>query len=590
MKKQIVNDFVNDWMAKIKAGIDYRKKYSTRKSWDDYRKMYRGQWAEQLVPVNKIYSYGRTLIPRVYFRAPRVSVTATRPDLVWHAKVVEEIDNQLIRRALLKKTLKKACLDSFLCGIGPIKLGYDSEFGYLPEQAISEDGETATQFGTEDGTTIEYREGIEPGMPWALRVRPEDVVVPWGAQDEDNLPWIAHYILRPLDDVMQDQKYRIDKDHPLTGTRAPSIDDRKGAPFRPRDERDKDVNYAELWEVRSLRDGKIYVFCENQVLMAEKDELQIDGLPWEFVIFNRDPEYFWPIPDAHLLAPQQTELNDTRTQASRHRAIALLKFLYKRGAMKEEELTKFLSGLVGPAVAVEEAVENINNAIIQIQPHVPPDLYQESMAIIQDMRETMGFTSNQQGEFSAGLSPRSATEAMIVEQGFSLRVDERKDIVADVLVNIVRKWNQFIFKLWTKAKVVRIVTPQGEPFWLEYTGDQIKGEYLLSVDPDSGMPVTKGLKYEMGKDLMKTFGGDPLIDQVGLRQISLSTYADVDPRVGQLLSVPPGMDAALAASQRQPTPIVGGGGKGSGGGRQGSSPERPLEFEAFKNRMAGGRG
>jgi len=304
-------------------------------------------------------------------------------------------------------------------------------------------------------------------------------------------------------------------------------------------------------------------------------------------MFNPDPEYFWAIPDVSMLEPQQKELNDTRTQASRHRAIALLKFLYRRGTIKEEELTKFLSGIVGPAVAVEQEAENIANAIVTLQPHIPPDLRAEALGILSDMRETLGFSQNQEGAFSP-YHGKTATETMTVEQGFEVRVDERKDLVADLLVRIVRKWNQMIFRLWTQEKVVRIVSPQGEPFWINYTGDQLRGDYLLTIDPDSGMPVSKGLKYQMGKELMELFGGDMLIDQIGLRQVVLENYDAVDPRVSRLLSATPGMSPMAIAAARQPTPMQGGGGKGAGGGRQGSSPEKPMDLTAFKTKMQGG--
>jgi len=578
--------FVDDWMTQIKAGLDYRKKYSTRDRWDDFRKYYRGQWAEGIVPVNKIFSYGRMLMPRVYFRAPRVTVTPPRPDLTWHAKVVEAIDNILIKEALLKWTLKMSTLDTYLCGVGPIKIGYDSEFGYIPEQAATEDGETATQVSTEEEfEKIEYNVGVRPGMPWAFRVRPEDVVVPWGATDAIALPWVAHYVLRPLDDVMQDQKYRNTKE--LKGTRTPSIEEQRRVEFRPRTQRDKGVVYAELWEVRDVKTKQIMVFCEDQMLMSTEDVLQIEGLPWEFIMFNPDPEYFWAIPDASILEPQQKELNATRSQASRHREIALLKFLYKQGAIEKEELAKFLSGQVGPAVAVKADVENLATAITTLQPHIPPDLYKEYSAIINDMREELGFSQNQEAAFSP-YHGKTATETMTVAEAFESRIDERRDIVSDALVNIIRKWNQFIFAFWTKEKVVRIVTPQGEPFWIKYTGDELEADYFLSIDAESGMPITRALKYQMGKELIEIFGGDQLINQPLLRQIVLDNYTPVDPRVGQLMQTQFGGTPEILAAQRQPTPI-GGPGKGAGGGRVGSSPERPMEFEEAKKRFAGGR-
>ena len=95
--KKKKDEFTSHWMTQIKSGLEYRKKYSVKDKWETYRKYYRGQWAESIVPINKIFSYGRMLIPRVYFRAPRVTVTASRPDLIWHAKVVEALDNLLIK-------------------------------------------------------------------------------------------------------------------------------------------------------------------------------------------------------------------------------------------------------------------------------------------------------------------------------------------------------------------------------------------------------------------------------------------------------------------------------------------------------------
>jgi len=585
-KAEVVEPFVNDWMTQVRAGVDYRKKYSTRENWDKYRKYYRGQWAEGIVPINKMFSYGRTLIPKVYFRAPRVTVTTTQPGLIWHAKVVEALDNLLIKEMMLKYTLKRSALDSFQCGVGPIKLGYDSEFGYIPEQAVGDGGETVTQVSTkESGESIEYRQNVRPGMPWALRTRPEDVIVPWGSEDQYNLPWVCHYVLRPLDDVKQDQKYKnTDK---LQGTRTPMMaDDNRNQPsFRPRIKKDKGVTYCELWEIRDVKTREIIVISENQLLMSTHDVLQThEGLPWEFVTFNPDPEYFWGIPDAHIAAPQQEELNDASSQTSKHRAIALLKFLYSRGAFKEEEINKMLSGEVGPAVAVDG--ETLAAAVQVLQPHIPPDLYRDMQHQIQAMREELGISQNQEGSFSP-YHGKTATESNIVSEAFEGRVDERKDIMADVLVRIIRKWNQFLFKFWTEEKVVHIVTPEGEPAWIKYTGDELKGDYLLSIDADSGMPVSQGLKRQLSTEMFKALNGDPLIDQMLLRQIALENYAAIDPRIPMLIQPEQMAPGQAVAGARQPTPIYGGGGgKGAGGGRQGSTQRQPEGIDEFKKRKA----
>lgn len=589
-QKKEKNELATHWANQITSGEEFRKKYSSYNKWPEYRKMYRNQWASGIVPINKIFSYGRSMIPKVYFRAPRVSITATHPSLVWHAKVVEAIDNVLIRQAMLKGTLKRSILDAFLCGIGPIKLGYDSLYGYDPRQAIDSSGGTATQVSTKTGEKIEYQTGVNPGMPWALRVMPDDIVVPWGTRSSSSLPWIAHRILRPVDDVKGDQKYEVTARGRIEGTRAYNKDGRRTS-YQPAMKYPSDQVLAELWEVRDIKTGNVYVICEEQLLLSANDPLQINGVPFEFITFNEDSEYFWPISDASILEPQQLELNDTSTQEARHRAIALLKFLYKKGAIDKENLEKLLSGNVGPGVEIS-GEDPLGTAIMLLQPHVPPDLRIAMKGILQDMQESLGLGANQMGNFSP-YHGKTAAESMIVNESNENRQDERRDIVSDVLVNIVTKWNQMLFTFWQEERVTEIVTPEGQPFWIKHTGDELRGNYLLNIDPDSGMPITRTLKYQMAQDMFKTFGGDPLINQVGLRQMLLDHYSAVDPRASGLLNVPQDADPQAIANERQPAPMLGGGKGGLTRGKSGpggGGMKEPIELAAFaKQRQGGGQ-
>ena len=581
-------EFTADWISRINAGLDFRKKYSSEKKWSTYRKYYRGQWADGLLPVNRIFSYGRSLIPRVYFRSPRVTVTPTRPELAWHARVVEELDNMLIQQMMLKATLKKASLIGYLCSVGPIKLGYDSEFGFSQAQIIGSEGYTATQESkTEEGERIEYHENVIPGMPWALPVQPEDVVVPWGSVDAASLPWIAHRIYRPLSDVKQDQKYKNTSE--LTGSRSPDTNRRfastkKAGPG-------KTEPYAELWEVRDYKSRSIFTICENTLILSDQDDLQIAarGLPWEFIIFNEDPEYFWGIGDCEILEPQQLELNEVRTQESQHRRIALLKFLYKKGALSAEQLDHFLSGQVGPAVEINEA-EILSNAITVLQPHIPPDLAAEAQRCLNDMQESIGFGPNQGAAYKGG-TPPTAQEAGLVNQSFETRIDERQDILSDVLVRIIKKWNQYIFNFWTEEKIIQITSPQGTPFWVQYTGDQIKGDYFLQVDAESGMPISRMLRFQSANQLFKTFNGDQTIDQLLLRKILLSAYTPVEPLVRNLLTSGPEVDPQMEGMRRQPTSLPGKAGELQvpvSTGNRGGGPKAPGDEAVPLDQLAKG--
>ena len=61
-----MSDKATEWTHRIKKGEEFRKTFSSYNNWKAYRNMYRNKWDEDILPVNKIFSYGRMLIPRVY--------------------------------------------------------------------------------------------------------------------------------------------------------------------------------------------------------------------------------------------------------------------------------------------------------------------------------------------------------------------------------------------------------------------------------------------------------------------------------------------------------------------------------------------
>jgi hypothetical protein len=563
---------VTKWENELKSGREFREKIISTNDVEKYKKMYRGDWKKTILPVNRIFSYGRSMIPRVYFRSPTITITPRTPQKAMHARVVETLINWLIYEINLKYTMKRSALDGYYAGTGPIKLGFDSEFGYIPEQATGEnDGKTATRFGVKSGADIEYNANVKRGMPWAISIPSQDVIVPWGFRDGWALPWICHEFVRPAKDVRQDQKYNSNRKKVKGGFVRDNKRSLSGIqPYRAREGQE----FCLLQEIRTVRTKEILVICEGMLLLEEKDELQIEGLPWEFVQYNPDPDWFWAIPDVRMLEPQQLELNEIRTQASRHRRLALIKFLYLAGSLEEDELNKLLGEHLGPGIKVNG--DNVEAAIKILQPHIPPDLWQEAQEMLGDFRETMGFSRNQAGEFAGRRTPPTATESQIVQAGSEIRVDERRDIMADVLVSISRKFLQMIFKFWTAERLIKVVGPQGAELWLKYTGDELKGEYDFRLDPDSGLPVTRGLRYQQAEKLFGMLATSPYVDQQMLHKMLLRQFEWIDPSWQLILnpSQNPNMPMVMPG---MPPP---GGQKGGGQG-----PGRPVSIgEGSKNK------
>lgn len=558
------NKRAQEWEEQIELGLKYRQKFSSEAFWSTFRENYRGKWKGKIIPINRVFSLGRSMIPRVYFRNPSIMVTATHPMYEAQARVLESVDNYIIREIKLKKAMKKGALHAYLSGTGPIKLGYDSEFGYIPEQAVDENAGTITQVGKKTGELIEYNVNVKSGMPWALPCRPEDIVTPWGYDDADGLPWICHLIFRPLEDVKNDQKYRNTAN--LKGGFKEKVNIKN--PYADTINSNS-VKYCLLKEIRDVRTRKMLVVCEDQILLEQEDPLQIEGLPYEFVIFNEDAEHFWGISDAFINAPQQKELNEIRTQASKLRKSSILKYLYKKGIFKKEDLEKFLDQdieNIGSGIEVDD--DHLPTAVYPLQPKgLVADTTAESREVEGDMRETFGYGRNQMGEYSP-FHGKTATEAQIVQQSAEIRNDERRDIIGDVLTNIIRKHNQFIFKFWTKEKVVKVAGPEGNQYWVQYTGDQLRGEYDYRLDPDSGLPISRGMRYQFSKELLEIFNQDPYINQKKLREVLLRQFDWMDPVTASLVQEP----------GAQPNSGVG------------SGPENPMQMDQFAGLLKqGGR-
>ncbi|KKM66857.1 hypothetical protein LCGC14_1477050, partial [marine sediment metagenome] len=163
---------------------------------------------------------------------------------------------------------------------------------------------------------------------------------------------------------------------------------------------------------------------------------------------------------------------------------------------------------------------------------IPPELFQSFQQIMDIVRMTMGFSRNQFGEFMGGSEKPSATEAGIVKQASEIRIDERRDIVADGLLDIMQDTNRLIFEHWGTERVERVIGPYGVPIWVKFTGEMLaKGQYDIKVDPDSSLPETKAQREGKALQLFQLLypmtqqpdaqTGRPLLDSTKLTRLTL---------------------------------------------------------------------
>ena len=97
----------------------------------------------------------------------------------------------------------------------------------------------------------------------------------------------------------------------------------------------------------------------------------------------------------------------------------------------------------------------------------------------------------------------------VVHGGREIRMDERRDIIADALTKIVRKILQIIFDRWDTEKVVQVVGVDGARYWVAYSAKENRAEYNIKVDVESMTPTTKAAKKGEIVQIIQALANNP---------------------------------------------------------------------------------
>lgn len=486
---------VKDWNNEIDQGFEYRRRFGIEDLWAEVEALfYNVHHSQHAEAPNLIFSTGEAMMSNLTVPDPYILIDGQRQDSLEAARVLEFVDNLLIEDMNMKPQVEDAVLHAYLWGIGFLKIGYDSEWGWDARQDIGENqdfGMTLTQFD-QKGRRIEFASSVRSGMPWVKAVMPHDLVVPWGTKTLDDAPWVAHRVVRHVDDIKSDVKYSNKRNlkpimsmEDFTHSYLSPAKTFKIGQFHTRTGQDaamKMNEFVELFEIHDKRSGKILVIATGHDKFLRKDDnlLQIEGLPFTEVRFTPRTRALWTTSDAVYLRAAQAELTDISIQATKHRRLSVLKFLYQEGTIDETELDKLLSSEVGLAVKVKVGIDP-NTSIKMLQPPVNIALRTEGEQVRRDARELVGFSRNQLGEFEAS-GRRTAREAVIVQTASGVRLNRRQTSVRDLYINSFKKINEFLFKFWRTPQIAQVLDDEGVKKWVRFTGDDIRGVYKYDVD------------------------------------------------------------------------------------------------------------
>lgn len=549
-----------EWLDQIEMGLEYRRMRGLEESWPTLEALFYGVHHDQSRPgPNLFMSRGDAIISALSVPEPAITVSPMTEQGIEGAKIVERVDNNLIYDLDLPQEFEEAILNAFLYGVGVLKIGFDSEFGWAPEQQLAvgnqDLGMTLSSFSSR-GEKIEYDSRIRPGMPWVRSIPPQDICVPWGTRRFDDAPWCAQRFVRTLSDLKADPKYKVPKDlranlsgKDFVNSYLSTIKRMSAGSSAGQDAIIKNLKhgeYVECWEIHDVRTKKVMVVTNNsdKFLRNETDHLQIDGLPYVPITFIPRARWFWVTPEAFYLLSPQSELLDIHLQAQKQRRLGVLKFLVRKGLISDAAMAKILSPEVGAVAELDELeVDDIRKVLMPFTAYNNnAQLYADAEVIRRDARETTGGSRNQAGQYEPGR--KTAYEAATVREGANLRTGRRTGVIASAYKNVFRKINAIVGKMWRRQRWVDM----GDGY-VPYNGDTFRGGYRYKVGfsvapvPDvlqrrqEGMQMYLMLSQDPGADkealreYIATVYNDPLLDRV---LISGGSNADIRARMSQL--------------------------------------------------------
>ena len=206
--------------------------------------------------INEVFAFVQSDIAALYFRDPYITVRPTKGATVRGAAIVEAAINHYMRALDVKEEIESQMLDADLVGHGWNKDGYFVE--------SEGDGESA-QIKSE-------------GM-YSMKVSWRDIFFNVGSRrPPDDCVWIAHRIIRPLNEV----KKRFPGTADLKGAVHPHLQE---ADYQQASWKD-DIEYTTLYEVWDTETRAYFLIAEGL------DSYLMKPRPW--------PEYYKDFPFSML--------------------------------------------------------------------------------------------------------------------------------------------------------------------------------------------------------------------------------------------------------------------------------------------------
>jgi hypothetical protein len=547
--------------------------------WHRMIELYRGkQYAsastQDRLVVNLVFATKNVIAPAVAINNPRFVVNSRKPENAAGAVIVEEVLNYLWRCHHYQDEIRLTVDDWIVLGHGWVKTGYLTL--KPPESKASGElmmGENILDSGDNEG--VDDREPV-PGnaetemtsspddRPYVERVSPFDMFIDPDARHPKEMRWIAQRTWRPIQDVRVDSRYDPKARKAVSATMRfvqTSMGDDDG-----RSDVDTPdlgaLQYAEIIEFYDIKRDEVSTFALDGDMGQEgqnaRDLYLIkpapipygSGQPFHMLRNYEVPDHFYPMGELESIESLQLELNETRNQMLNHRKRFARKWIYARDVFDEEGVRALESDVDNTMIPIIGDVNPANYIAPLPSIGTPPDFYNQSQLIEEDINTVSGVSDYMRGQPESAIR-RTATEAAMIQDAANARARDKlakvESFLADVGEAIVSLMQQFL----DGERVARITSVAGRA-WVNYDADYLKGSYDFEVEGGSTEPRNEAFRRQSALqlvDAMAPFVQAGVVNPMGLARYVLQ-YGFGIKDVSTLINGP--MDQMMQQQQMDP--------------------------------------
>lgn len=476
---------------------------------------------EDRIAVNLAFATVNVIGPSVAVNHPKITVQARQPEDEDRAVILETAINYWWRHFKFQPEIRLAVKDYLVIGHGWLKCGYrfveeevdrpeeevQADFVRQREEAdgyAAEHPEFAAEMPTDDDimASVEYTTTrVAEDRPFAERVAPRDIFVDPEATHPNNMKWIAQRVVRTLDEVRSDKRYKANVRNKVeSDTEVPE----RWLGRTPKRKYGDDIKRVTVWEMYDVQAGTMCVFTDGgeDFLVPPRPQPYTFGHPFRMLRNYDVTDRFYPIGDLEALEPLQQELDKTRSQMMNARKRYVPKYLYRKDAFDkraEGDLASDVPNTMVPVIGNLPLTDVVQPLEISL---VPPDFYNQSDIITNDINAVSGVN-----EYSRGQLPeirRTATEASIIQDASNARAADKlsqiEGLIGEIAANLVALAQQYL----TGEQVVRIMGANGAPIWVPFSRDDIVGEYDFEVEGGSTQPQNETFRRQTTMQMLNT--------------------------------------------------------------------------------------